>query len=150
MRRTEQILSLFWIAFALWVCTGSSSLELGDFSNPGPGFLPFGTGALLGVIAIVHLAVVSVRAPREETGESPWKGLNWKKGLYVILALFSYVLTLPRLGYLTATFLLMIFLFSILERRKWWTVLFGSLFVIAVTYFVFEVWLMVQFPRGIF
>jgi hypothetical protein len=148
MRRAEQIVSLFWVAFAIWVCIGSLGLKLGTFSDPGPGFLPFGAGTLLGIFAIAHLCNLTFRHPEKEDTELPWRNINWRKGVYTIIALFTYAFLLPTMGYLIDTFLLMFFFFSILGRKKWWAVLIGSLIVIGITYFVFEIWLMVQFPKG--
>jgi hypothetical protein len=149
VRRTEQIVCLFWIGFALLVCVGSLRLELGTISDPGPGALPFGAAALLGILAVAHLANVTLRRPGRDEGPSSFANVHWKKGLYVVIALFLYFFILPMVGYLITTFLLMVFLFGILERKRWWVVLLGSGLVIGLTYFVFEVWLMVQFPRGL-
>ena len=148
MRRTEQIISLFWIGFATVVCAGSLRLELGTFSDPGPGALPFGAAALMAILAAAHLANVTFRQGLHEDARSSWANIRWAKGLCVVIALFVYFFLLPILGYLIATFLLMVFLFGVLERKKWWAVLLGACLVIGITYLVFEVWLMVQFPKG--
>lgn len=148
IRRAEQIICLLWIALAIWVCVGSWWIKLGTLSEPAPGFLPFGTGALLGILAISHLIQVTRQHPKKMEVELPWVNVNWEKGVYVVFALFAYTLLLQKLGYLIDTFLLMIFLFRVLERKKWWVVLLGSLLIIGVSYLVFKVWLMVQFPRG--
>ena len=148
MQRTEQIISLFWIGFAILVVAGSLGLELGSISDPGPGALPLGAAVLLSILAAAHLANVTLRPGGREEAPSAWAEVHWEKGLYVVIALFVYLLLLPILGYLMATFLLMVFLFRFLEPKKWWVVVLGSCLVIAITYLVFEVWLMVQFPRG--
>lgn len=150
MRRTEQVVSLFWIGFALLVCVGSLRLELGTISDPGPGALPFGAAALLGILAVAHLANVTLRRPGRDEAQSSWANAHWEKGVYVVIALFVYFFLLPIFGYLITTFLLMVFLFGVLERKRWWVVLIGSGLVIGITYLVFEVWLMVQFPKGFF
>jgi len=150
MRRAEQIACLFWILLSLSVCTGAIGLKLGTPSDPGPGFLPFGTGALLGILALVHLLKVSVAASRGGGGGFLWQGVNWQRTLAVVLAVLVYALLLPHLGYLIATFILMVVLFSLYDRKKWGIVVPASLFVIGITYLVFHVWLKVQFPPGFF
>ena len=148
MRGIEQTISLFWIALAIWVCIGSLGLDIGTFSDPGPGFLPLGTGALLGIFAMAHLVNVRLQRQEKETLESPWTNIRWKNAVFVVIALSSYAFLLPRLGYLIDTLFLMFFLFMILQRKKWYVILMYSLLVIGFSYFIFAVCLMVQFPKG--
>jgi hypothetical protein len=150
MRRAEQIACLFWIIVSLSVCTGAIGLKLGTPSDPGPGFLPFGTGALLGILALVHLLKVSVAISKGESEEFLWQEVKWRRSISVVLAVLVYALLLPHLGYLIATFILMVVLFSLYDRRKWGIVVPASLLVIGITYLVFHVWLKVQFPSGFF
>ena len=148
MKRAEEITCLFWLVLAVAVCAGSLRLNVGTPSQPSSGFLPFGTGLLLGVLAFVHLAQITLR--KAEKDESFGGEFRWKRGAAVVASLLLYVLLLPRLGYLLTTFLFMAVLFSLYERRKWWVVGSASLLVIAATYLVFHHWLKVQFPVGIF
>jgi len=148
MRKAEQIISILWIGLAISVCVGSLRLELGTFHDPGPGFLPFGAGALLGLLAIAHLINVSFRFSEGEEKGLPWIDVHWQKGIYVIIALLAYAYLLPKVGYLIDTFFLMLFLFGVMGRKRWWAVFIGTLFVIGITYLIFAVWLMVQFPKG--
>jgi Tripartite tricarboxylate transporter TctB family len=148
MRRAEQITCLFWLALAGGLCVGSIQLKVGTPSEPGSGFLPFGTGMLMGILALVHLAQVTFR--KDEKKEPLLGEVRWKRGACVVGSLILYALLLPLLGYLLSTFFFMANLFSIYERKKWWTVGGASLLVIAVTYLVFHHWLKVQFPLGFF
>jgi ABC-type glycerol-3-phosphate transport system permease component len=129
---------------------GAIGLKLGTPSDPGPGFLPFGTGALLGILALVHLLKVSVVVSNGKNEEFLRQEVKWRSTLVVVLAVLVYALLLPFLGYLIATFILMVVLFSLNDRRKWSLVIPASLLVIGITYFVFHVWLKVQFPPGYF
>ena len=148
MKKAEQIACLFWLALGGSLCWGAFRLDLGSPSEPGSGFLPFGTGVLLGTLALVHLAQIT---SRQEEKEEPLLGnARWKRGICVVASLLAYALFLPRLGYLITTFLFMAVLFSVYERKKWWAVGGASLLVIALTYLVFHHWLKVQFPVGFF
>jgi hypothetical protein len=148
MKRAEQITCLFWLVLAGALCAGSIQLKVGTPSEPGSGFLPFGTGFLLGVLALAHLLQISFR--KEEKQELLLADVHWKRGACVGASLLVYALLLPWLGYLLTTFLFMAVLFSVYQRRKWWMVGGASLLVIAVTYLVFHHWLKVQFPVGFF
>ncbi len=146
MKRAEQVTCIFWLALAGSVCWGAFQLNLGIPSEPGSGFLPFGTGLLLGILALVHLVQITFR--KTEKQESFLGEVRWKRGGSLVFSLFFYVLLLPWLGYIVATFLFMLVLFSLYERRKWWVVGSLSLLVIGVTFLVFHHWLKVQFPPG--
>ena len=148
MKKAEQVACIFWLALGGSLCWGAFQLDLGSPSEPGSGFLPFGTGFLLGILALVHLAQITFRKDIKE--ERLLGEVQWKRGACVVAALLLYALLLPWLGYLITTFLFMAVLFSVYERRKWWVVGSASLLVIALTYLVFHHWLKVQFPVGIF
>lgn len=149
MRRAEQIACLFWILVSVGVCAGAIGLKLGTPSAPGPGFLPFGTGALMGILSIAHLLKITFAPAEAVPGRFLGRELNWRRSLAAVLSISGYALFLPHLGYLLTTFLLMVVLFSLYERRKWWRVGLASVLVIGVTYLVFHIWLKVQFPSGI-
>jgi len=148
MRRAEQITCLFWLALAGALCVASIQLKVGTPSEPRSGFLPFGTGLLLGILALFHLVRITFR---KDEKEEPLLGkVRWRRGACVVASLVIYALLLPLLGYLLSTFFLMAILFSIYERKKWWVVGSAGLLVVLVTYLVFHHWLKVQFPAGFF
>jgi putative tricarboxylic transport membrane protein len=147
MKRAEQITCLFWLTLSAALCVGSYQLKVGTPSQPGSGFLPFGTGMLLGILAFVHLVQTQMREPAEK--ESFLGAVDWKRAFGVASSLGLYALILPRLGYIITTFILMLVLFSVYERRRWWVVGISTLLVIGFTYLVFHHWLKVQFPSGI-
>jgi putative tricarboxylic transport membrane protein len=148
MRKAEQITCLFWLALAGALCVGSIQLKVGTPSEPGSGFLPFGTGLLMGILAFAHLAQITFR--KGEKKEGLLGEVRWKRGAFVVVSLLLYSLLLPRLGYLLTTFLFMAALFSVYQPRKWWMVAGASFLVMALTYLVFHHWLKVQFPMGFF
>jgi putative tricarboxylic transport membrane protein len=121
---------------------------VGTPSEPGSGFLPFGTGLLMGILAFAHLAQITFR--KGEKKEGLLGEVRWKRGAFVVVSLLLYSLLLPRLGYLLTTFLFMAALFSVYQPRKWWMVAGASFLVMALTYLVFHHWLKVQFPMGFF
>ena len=148
MKKAEQIAALFWIAMAGAVCLGSLKLRLGTPSEPGSGFLPFWTGALLGGLALVHLVNVTVRKGEGGEGDAPAAKMNRKRAWAVVASLLAYAVLLSYCGYLVTTFFLMIVLFSLYERRKWWILLGATALLVGCSYLVFHNWLLVQFPRG--
>jgi hypothetical protein len=57
---------------------------------------------------------------------------------------------MPTVGYLVSTFILMLLLFWVLEKKKLGWVLASSVLSTLLTYVVFSKWLNCQFPDGLF
>ena len=149
MRRAEQITCLVWIAMAVAMCVGSVGLELGSSAEPKSGFLPFWTASLLGILALVHLINITVGRGAPAKAAAFLGEVRWKRGLWVVVALFAYTLLLEFLGYLIATFLLLLTLFSLYERKRWWLSVLLSGVAVGISYVVFRGWLTVQLPLGL-
>lgn len=151
MRRDEGS-SLLWLGIAVLICIGSLRLSLGSFNNPGPGFFPFGAGLILGILAAV--VFVQARRAASSTGENKKSILispgGVKKIALTTLALLAYVVGMEYLGFLISTFFFLAFLLRIIEPQRWGVVILESLLASGICYFVFQIWLRVELPRGIF
>ena len=145
-----QLTGLFWLALSIFICVMSMRLGIGTLKNPGPGFLLFWAGIILGILGIIiALLAHSKKKERVKTADL-WKGLKWDKAILVLISLFIYILLLPTVGYLVMTFALLFFLFRILERSALWVRVLFALITTVTTYIIFHVWLDVHLPRGIF
>jgi putative tricarboxylic transport membrane protein len=148
----EEGSSLVWLGLAVLICIGSLRLSLGSFQNPGPGFFPFIAGLVLGVLA----AMVYFQARRAASSAKENKGPLWtnpggvKKIVLTTLALLAYVVGMEYLGFLISTFIFLAFLLRTIEPQRWGLVILESLLASGISYFVFEIWLQAQLPRGIF
>ena len=76
--------------------------------------------------------------------------MEWGRVVSAFVSLFIYGFFLERLGYLIATFGLMIVMLGIIGRPRVWVLVVSALIVVVATYVVFNVWLEVRLPRGIF
>lgn len=149
MRGLEKAACLIWLGFGGFFSVGSIKYGVGSLSEPGPGFFPLAAGLMLSLTAIGHLAQL-IRKPSSSTPEGTlWAEARWGRGVAVLVGLILYAFTVNFLGYIIATFLLMLVFFSLYDWKKWRMALIGSLVVISVTYMVFCVWLKVQFPAGL-
>ncbi len=148
MKRTYLLANLFWVALAVPAAIEAWRLNVGDLHRPGPGFLPFYAAALLGILALVSLVqdLKSMSGP----ASSIWGGVRWGRWAIMILALFTYVAVLERLGFFLATFVLMLVLFRLLEPYRLTTVLLFSILTMASAYFFFVYLLESRLPLGIF
>ncbi len=149
MKAYDQGSSLFWLLFSVFVFIESNRLGIGTLQNPETGFISFGASGLLGILSIILFLQSSFKKEREKI-KSPFQGTLWKRVFLVLIVLLLYTKLMPFGGYLLSTFLLMTFLFFIVERQKMRWVLALSSLATLVTYYVFSKWLNCQFPPGLF
>lgn len=150
MNFRDPLSGLFWLAISIFVCVESIRVSLGTFHSPGPGFLPFWAGAVLGTFSILLLVTSILNKKGKGKLKEMWKGMAWKKVIWVLFSLFLYILLLPRLGYIITTFGLMTFMFCIIGRSKLWIEITIALVTVLASYVIFCRWLTIQLPKGIF
>ena len=145
--RIGAIVCLVIAGIALWQ---SMKVPMGNIRQPGPGFLPFWVGVILALLSAGLWFQAGVRKPGVEpvrflSGEGKWP--------YVVAAgvgLLTYTFLLEPLGFIISTFFLLIFLFRVIGKQKWWVGVTGSILVTFFTHLIFKVALKVQLPRGLF
>jgi hypothetical protein len=153
MEKYDRMSSLFWFALGAAICVGSVQIRLGTFRRPGPGFMPFLSGVSLMLFGVILMVSTLTRADneKEETkSEKLWTKENWKGFSLTLLALFGYSLLMNTLGFYTTTFLFLFFLFKLTAPRKWLMPLAFAGASVVLSYLIFSLWLMSQFPGGIF
>ena len=146
MKNNDQRSSLFWLVIGLAVAFYSRTYGLGTPSSPGPGFLPFLSGAAIASLALV--VFFQQIHQREETLKSLWEHRKWPAVLIVMASLVAYAVSLGFLGFIVDTFLLTAFLLRVLEPLNWYKVLAGASGATAGSYAVFQLWLEAQLPAG--
>jgi putative tricarboxylic transport membrane protein len=146
VKRTYVIVNIFWLVLSTAVCVESWSLKVGGLHNPGPGFLPFYTAILLGLLALISL--LQTLKESEGSASEIWGGIQFGKLAILLGTLFLYVFLLDRLGFLLGTFLLLLVLFRIVEPYGWKTILLSSLLTIGGMYLFFVILLESRLPRG--
>ena len=147
MKKTYIIANLFWTGLAVAVCIESLQLQIGSFHQPGPAFLPFLAAVLLGILSLVSL-FQTLKGPLQDD-YNPWAKMSFLKLGLVVGSLFLYVLLLNTLGFLLDTFILLLFLFRVMEPYRWTKVLFAALLTIGAVYAFFVVLLDSRLPKGL-
>lgn len=147
MKRTYLITHCVWLVLALAVAAEAGRLGFGSFSRPGPGFLPFLAGIALAVLALLALVQTALAEPSAERGAGFRHGDVIRIGT-VTGVLFLYVFLWEVIGFLTATFLLLLFLFRCIEPLRWRTVFTATTLTLAFTYILFSVLLGARLPSG--
>lgn len=128
------------------IAIGALRYDFGSFDTPGAGFLPFFAGlAIAGFSAITFIQ--TLRSGWLSLREM-WGGARWQRAAIATAFLLLYSAFLKDLGYLIATFLLMVYLFRMPEASSWKATVFSALLTTLGFYLVFQTWLEAQLPRG--
>jgi len=133
------------ILLALGILVGYQGIELtlGMPSRPGPGFVPFGLGLILTILAVIYLW--QNRLDKEKR-VSP--GGNYRRTAMAVGVLFFYALVVTWVGYLLTTFISFVLWLSLIERKAWFqTASLACLAAVAV--YAFNVLFSVQLPAGL-
>ncbi len=139
--------ALFWVALGILLCYGATRLGVGSATEPGSGFIFFWSGLILVVLSLIAFAE-SLRNGEEV---NPGMGaMNWRKIVLVLLALLSYAFFLEKLGFVLTTFVLLSFLLALIEGKHWSKSLGVASAAVGGSYAIFELWLKIRLPHGIF
>jgi hypothetical protein len=140
---------LFWLGISIFVCIESIRCGIGTFRSPGPGFFPFWSAVILGTFAVILLVNIRLKKKWKRKIADLWKGVEWKKVIWVLFSLFLYPFVLPIMGYLITTFGLMAFSIAIMGRSKVWVQGVRALIITLVSYVIFYILLSIALPKGI-
>lgn len=144
---SERISSLTLLLLAGFIVAESRRYPIGTLDYPGPGFLPTLLGVAIGLMALVLLVSSRTRTPPLKSSWPDRQGFV-KVGA-VFIGVLVYALLIEVSGYLLNTFLLFVWLLRPVGRQSWALTLGVSLTAVLAGYLVFDVWLKVQLPRGI-
>jgi putative tricarboxylic transport membrane protein len=149
MNFRDRMSGLFWLIISISICVQSIRINIGTLHNPGPGFLPFWAGVVLGIFSIVLLVTSILKGKGEKSISNLWKGMEWNKVIIILASLFIYAILLHKLGYLITTSGLFVLLFGVMRRQRLWIPVVSAVITALLSYLIFYVWLGVQLPKGI-
>jgi putative tricarboxylic transport membrane protein len=147
--RAEKVTCLLLILFAVFIGFESIKYPLGTIDNPGPGFLPL----LLGVAMTIMALSLTMRAwgnVNDKVHRPFWPekgGLPKVSLTFVVILLFTTLLEIT--GYMINIFFLFLILLRPIGRQKWTWSISISVAATLVSYLLFDKWLMIPLPRGI-
>ncbi|OGA18829.1 MAG: hypothetical protein A3H32_15415 [Betaproteobacteria bacterium RIFCSPLOWO2_02_FULL_63_19] len=144
MVKADRWIGLFFSLFAFYVCVEGVRLGLGTYQRPGPGFIPFYAGLILGVLSLA----VCLWGFLGQT-DKPDRWQNRGQIAMVFLAIVGFTLLVEWLGFILTAFLLVAFLLKVVERRGWGFSVAVAVAVAGASYVVFDLWLRAQLPAGI-
>ena len=149
-REKDRASALFWILLAIGICFGSVRLDLGELHKPGPGFFSFLAGAILGILSLIVFAQSFKSIPGDEKKPFWLNPQRRIKMAYLILALILYAIGMNYIGFFFSTLLFLGFLLGSIDPQRWPVILTVSILATGISYGIFQYWLDVQLPTGIF
>lgn len=150
MKWLNRISSILLIGLSIRVCFASVKLGIGEYRNPGPGFMPFLTSCILFLLSTAVLIKDFIRV--EQGGESLMTWGKLKRPISLVVGLTGYSFLLNLFGYLITTFLLISLMFFIFDPdlKKWWKYFIIGAIATNLSFLIFYTWLRVELPIGIF
>ena len=151
MRRRELAAAAVLLAFGLFAVAQASGLRFGTVAAPGPGFFPLCLAVALSLAAVGLIVRAWRAAPAGAPAPAPAPTADPRRFAVAgtLGALLVYALVLEWLGFLLATFALLVFFFRALQHQSWLVVVAGSLATSLLSYLVFKTWLGVNLPGGL-
>jgi putative tricarboxylic transport membrane protein len=150
MKKADRIFGVIGLGLALWSYLESTRLTYMTEFTPGPGFFPFWVGVALALLSVFLLFDTFKRkpGPKDDATVLPPKHMLYRVGFIMLMLIvvryamnfFGFPLTLALF---TIAILLILEHYSILK-----SVGYGIAYA-GVTWFIFEYFLSMGFPKGI-
>ena len=151
VRKSYLVNDLVLILFSSFICIGSLRLKqgLGTLQEPGPGFMPFFAGMILGLLSLVDF-ISQWRSTEDPQKGNPrvWTSIRWAKLLLAVSFLFLYTALMDRLGFSLSTILYLLVFYKLAGVDSWRTNVLISIGTTAIFYVGFKIGLECQLPRG--
>jgi len=144
---SDRMSSLFFLIVSVAFLASVLTMPLGQAKEPGPGFMPL----LLSLLMVAISGGLTVKAfvrPGPAVGEPLEKGAG-KRIILLVVGLALYCGLLPVVGFLVLTVIFEAIFLKVLGVPRWRTIWIVALAATAGASLVFEVWLLVPFPRGL-
>ena len=149
MRSPDFISGVFWLCLGLLLSLWSTRYQIGNFLQPGAGFLPLILGILLILLSLILLGQAKKSS---QTPQGPAFSIlpgGWKKVVYTVSIMLLATFLFETIGYLLTFFLLLILLMQGAGPQRWRTTLLIAFFSALSIYMIFVLLLKQQLPKGL-
>ncbi len=151
MNRTQaqydRIAGVFFLAVGAFFAVYARRVDIGSWSEPGPGFLPLCAGLILAVMATA-LVIGSFRRAGPVMPSFFPKPDSWKRVLATFVSLGVYALILEYVGFALTTFLFVTYLVKFIFPQTWTRALLVGLLAALGARLLFVDFLKTQLPPG--
>ncbi|OIP94360.1 MAG: hypothetical protein CO013_05300 [Syntrophobacterales bacterium CG_4_8_14_3_um_filter_58_8] len=150
MKKGDRVFSIICMGLSLWLILESRRFDYLSKFGPGPGFLPFWLGIILGLIALFAF-VNTFRWKRKYEGDEPrlpgWGSL--KRVGIIMLIMAGFALFVNSLGFILTVFFFVTILLFVLEGVGFLKSLFYGLTFSASVFLIFRYWMELDLPKGL-
>jgi hypothetical protein len=147
MKSWQRYAGLFFLAVAALVIQQSIwVLRLFDHGQPGSGFMPFGLGVILGILAI---CLIATSRGSEDRQVSFWEPKAWRHPLLAIVITSVYVVVFDDIGAIASVVVLVTGWLLFVEHKTMLVAASTGIVTGLVVYLVFERFLQTPFPKGL-
>lgn len=148
MKRFEIAAAAALAGFAGYILFESTRLRIGSFRVPQTGFFPRVLGILLVLLTLIEL-LRALRHPESANAPGKIASEGWFRIGATLATMLGFALVMEQLGFLLATFFLMVLLLRAIEAPRWPKVLIVALITSLLSYGLFAWLLGVPLPAGI-
>lgn len=146
----NRVAGIFFLAVGVFFSLYARAVEIGDWHEPGPGFLPFYAGIVLSLMAVALFAGSYAKKAWPAKPSFFPKPDSWKRVLATFVALIAYNLVLAHLGFTLTTFVFLTFLVKFIFPQSWTRTLTVSILGSVIARLLFINFLETQLPKGFF
>jgi tripartite tricarboxylate transporter TctB family protein len=147
MKSWQRYAGVFFLAVAALVIQQSIwVLRLFDHGQPGSGFMPFGLGVILGILAI---CLIATSRGSEDRQVPFWEPKAWRHPLLAIVITSAYVVVFDDIGAIASVVVLVTGWLLFVEHKTMLVAASTGILTGLVVYLVFERFLQTPFPRGL-
>jgi len=146
MARAQRWAAATLTAFGIAATIDAQTLPFGSVTRPAAGFFPLCLAVALTLVA-AGVLVRSLGARADEIAVAAPRGRPVRAAA-TLAALLAYALVLEPVGFVVATFVLLAFLFRVIEPQPWPVALGGAAATAVAGHVLFRLGLGVRLPLG--
>ena len=152
MKSIDRMSGWALLVFGILILVKSIEYPFGNFQMPGAAVFPILASSLLIVIsgAIVIGSFLKPKGAQGPSVSAPPPGKTFGRVVVGVGSLFAYRYLLSFVGFAPASFLFILILAKTLGQLSWKTSLLFSVVTAVVCYYLFQIFLKIPTPGGIF
>ena len=147
-RGYNRVAAIFFLFVGIFFTLYARKVEIGTWTEPGPGFLPFWAGLILAIMSVaLFIGSYAKKTWQARSAFFPQPD-SWKRVLATFLSLVVYNVLLTTMGFTFTTFLFLLFLVKFIFPQTWKRTLAVSVCGSLFARLLFINFLETQLPKG--
>lgn len=128
----DRYAGIIFLLIGAWFIFESQKISSSAYgSNVGPDIFP----TVLGIFLIILSVVLLYETTKYTDGGKKQSKGDYKRFLFILVAVILYILLLEPIGYVITTFIFLLFAFQVMERGSWIkSIIISAVFSIGIYY----------------